>query len=336
MPVPKGSSNRLKIQAARTLRFTVSTQSRLNWNVAATLRRSLSVNTTWAAFQTAFVPLPTANPKSAYSNAGASLSPSPTTATTSPPLRKVCTSCALWVGSSSAATRSAPDSLPKYKPARLLSPVMTEVVIPMSFRRRMASGVSSRNSSEKPKIAYNVRPTLKYHTVFPASESCSTYAFVSAGIRAYRPTNSSEPIRIFSRKQRAVCHPSGVERISVQTGRRQPSAASRTAAASGISLSCSIAAAIPRIPVSEPLWKIWMSDNTGRPIVRVPVLSKMTSVVSPASLNTVPSRSRIWCSAAFVTATNAAKLGASMNKAGEQHIKMDRAICHTGTADRSV
>ena len=65
-------------------------------------------------------------------------------------------------------------------------------------------------------------------------------------------------------------------------------------------------------------------------MVRVPVLSKMISEVSPTSPKIVPSRSRIFCSAAFCTAVKAAALTAGNSNTGQQQTKIDMAICQTG------
>ena len=135
---------------------------------------------------------------------------------------------------------------------------------------------------------------------------------------------------MFSLKQRALCQPSGVDRTSVTRGSLHPSAASRTAAASGSSLSCSMAAARLSSPGSEPLLKIWISVSTGCPMVRVPVLSKIISDVSPASPKMVPSRNRMFCAAAFCTAVKAAVLTAGSNSIGQQQTKMDTATCQMG------
>ena len=82
------------------------------------------------------VPVPIASPRSAWASAGASLTPSPTIATTRPSACRRRTTSALSAGSTSAMTSSIPTSAATARAVASLSPVSSTGRSPSALQRR--------------------------------------------------------------------------------------------------------------------------------------------------------------------------------------------------------
>mmetsp|Transcript_30056 Transcript_30056/g.70193 ORF Transcript_30056/g.70193 Transcript_30056/m.70193 type:complete len:210 (+) Transcript_30056:1012-1641(+) len=149
------------------------------------LKLSSRITMSLASCATAVPAMPMLSPTSASLRAGASLVPSPVTATTSPISLSLCTSTSLsrglalastwtpgrtllWAWGSSARNSPPSMALPLVKmPASLamllavmtLSPVTIRTVMPAFWHRRTAAGTSFRTGSWIPKTPMRVRPS---------------------------------------------------------------------------------------------------------------------------------------------------------------------------------
>ena len=112
-------------------------------------------------------------------NAGASLIPSPTIAT-SPFLRSLRTTASLPSGSTPAITSSTPACSPMAFAVRSLSPVSMTTRIPISFNSRMASALSSFITSATAIIPCSTPSFANNSGVFPSSASFSARSIIVA------------------------------------------------------------------------------------------------------------------------------------------------------------
>ena len=108
------------------------------------------------------------------------------------------------------------------------------------------------------------------------------------------------PIRISRSARRALIPPPGhaVNPVAGVTGSPRSRAARRTARARGCSLPCSAEAVSERRSDSVKGTRGWIPVSSGRPSVRVPVLSSASRVASERFWSEAASRTRIPCRAA--------------------------------------
>ncbi len=168
---------------------------------------------------------------------------------------------------------------------RRLSPVIMKAANPISFRRRAASAASSFATSASAIAPIAAPFDATSITVLPCAERCAAR---SATVPIATPRSSiirAEPTSATSSATRAWTPIPEMERNSLTCSGLKPlrRAASTTACPSGCSEFCSTEAATRRTVSS-----VWPSVATtsvtpGSPLVSVPVLSKITLSIPPAT-----------------------------------------------------
>ncbi len=143
--------------------------------MTATASSGLDRTSTMSAVSTATsVPAPMAMPTSAWASAGASLTPSPVMATTSPRAWTSLTLRAFSWGRTSANTSSIPIRLPTHDATFRLSPVSIMVRMPMARSLATASTSSSRTVSARATAPAGEPSITTKTTVMPWSASART------------------------------------------------------------------------------------------------------------------------------------------------------------------
>ena len=251
----------------------VARESRM---ASAAARRSPETSVRSEASMATSVPVPIASPRSAWARAGASLTPSPTMATTRPsPWRRPITS-AFSEGSTSAMTSSMPTSAATARAVVSLSPVSSTGRSPSALSAATASaevGLTVSATTSTPRTAPSQAATI---AVRPCASAACLAASSSAGIatlhsamNAARPSTTPWPSTTPSTPRPSwLAKPSSAGSV--------PSS-SRAARAIAWAIGCSEASSsAPAMASSSP--RSWPAAGTTsirlmRPLVTVPVLS---------------------------------------------------------------
>ena len=271
------------------------TVARLSRIAAETSVSLLFIRTTSAASIATSVPAPIAIPMSARVSAGASLMPSPTMATL-PRFRSFRITRSFPSGRTPAITSSTPACAPIAWAVRSLSPVSMTTCSPMFWSSRIACPLSSLIVSATAISPMYSPFRQKYSAVFPSSASrsaadsavCGTFALVRMKLRL-------PPARLCSPRVPKSPFP-GAAAKSVTSPAASPfaSASLATARARGCSLFASRSKAACRSSCSPMPSAGRISVTFGSPRVIVPVLSRATTWMRPASsrdsavLNKIP------------------------------------------------
>jgi len=224
------------------------------------------------------VPVPIAMPRSACASAGASLTPSPTAATTSPRRWSSATTAALPSGITPATTSSMPTSA-----ATALATGSASPVIRIGRRPRRRSSATARALVGLTRSATAIRavgtPSTRTSTAVRPAARASADAWARGPSTAGRPTSTVRPpTRALTPRPARLANRSTSGRVPLP-GR----AASAIARAMGCSLPDSAAparasAASRRVPGTATT-----STTSIAPWVRVPVLSRTVAVARRAS-----------------------------------------------------
>ena len=230
------------------------------------------------------VPVPIAMPTWACASAGASLTPSPTMATTRPSACNRLMTSAFSAGWTSAITSSTPSARATAWAVVRLSPVSMTTRRPSAWSSRIASGVELLMGSATPTRPASAPSTARYITVCPSPRSASARA---ASADASTPcAASSRRLPSATRRPPAapvIPCPATDWKPSTRAGVTPRSVApARTAAASGCSLPCSRPAARASTSSSRNPDAATTVTSRGLPSVSVPVLS--TTIVSTFSM----------------------------------------------------
>ena len=250
------------------------------------------MSTTSPASTATSVPLPIAMPTSACASAGASLTPSPTMATTAPATCSRRTSATFPSGSTPATTRSTPAAAPMALAVRSLSPVSITTESPKPCRRSIACRELARMGSDTATRPASIPSTATYTGVLPCAESSA--ACGASGATEMPPSCRKAALPTASVFDATTpCAPRPVmewKRSGVVSTRPRAVAARTIASASGCSLERSSDAVHCRRSSSATgdVGTITRSVTSGFPSVTVPVLSSTTVVRSPARCSASP------------------------------------------------
>ena len=233
------------------------------------------------------VPVPIAMPTSARASAGASLMPSPAIATTCPSAWSVATAACFPAGVMPARTSSMPSSCATARAVVSLSPVsitMRRPAVRRASRLSTACGLTGSRTATKPAGP----PSIATHiTVAPCARIDSARAAAPASrSMPDSPSSASFPTSTPIPPMRPrTPRPVSDSNASASSMRRpRASAPSVRAFASGCSLARSMPAARASHRSCGMLPTETAASSTGRPSVRVPVLS----------ITRVSARSRRW------------------------------------------
>ena len=270
----------------------VSRESRM---ALGTSESSLRVRIRSADSMAMSLPLPMAQPTSAWTRAGASLMPSPTIMTFRPWAWSFWTTPAFSSGSTSAMTWSTPTSCPMRSAAALWSPVSSTVRMPWAFRSAMAWALSGFTGSATLTRPSSFPSRAKNMGVWPWPARASASAFTAARSMPFSAISRSLPARMtlpatVARRPR----PERFSKLSGAGGVSSPRfpASAVMALASGCWETASTPAARVKSSASEtPAGRT--AATAGEPSVTVPVLSSTTVSVAWVISRASPLRIRM-------------------------------------------
>ena len=223
------------------------------------------------------VPVPIADPTSAWARAGASLMPSPTMPTTLPSACRRRTSAALWSGITSATTRVMPTWRAIAAAVCRLSPVIITTSMPRAWRAATAAGAPSLRVSATATTPAGCPSTATSIAVLPSAASRSWAASRTAASTPNASSSRRLPTSTGRPSTRAITPWPVTDSNPSTSGTASPRsvAPATIAAASGCSEARSTPATAARRRSSPPSVTGMTSVRAGTPRVRVPVLSRM-------------------------------------------------------------
>ena len=246
---------------------------------SAATRRSPRTRVRSDASIAASVPVPMASPRSAWASAAASLTPSPTMATTLPSACSRLTTSTLSAGSTSAITSSMPTSAATVRATASLSPVSSTGVEPEGAqpRDRLGAGRLDRVGHDQHRARLAVPAdrdggTARRPAPAPARRSSSAGRCCDHSAQQLRPADQHRvPV-----DDALHAEPLDVGEVLDRGSRRPLGGALAMAWAIGCSEACSSApASRSTSPRSSPSAR-WTPTSVIRPSVTVPVLSSTT------------------------------------------------------------